>query len=172
MRSIFGCRLATTGLALLAIVAACGPRGDAGREANEIRLLALHERILAAHRTGNVDDWMRLEAADYLSVNGGEISRPSVAERRAARQSYLDSTTFTTYRDLVPPIVRVSEDGRLGWLIAQVEIVGSRRAGGGEATRIDEVWAWVELYEKRGGEWRLTGNVANRRPQRGNDPGG
>lgn len=169
MKHIVGRRLGSMTLALLAIAAACGPRGDAGREAEENRLLALHERILSAHRAGDVDDWIALEAEDYLSVSGGEISRPSVADRRAARQSYLDSTTFTTYRDLVPPIVRVSEDGRLGWLISQVRIVGSRQSSKGGAMPIDEVWAWVELYEKRGGEWKLTGNVANRRPSRETD---
>ena len=29
---------------------------------------------------------------------------------------------------------------------------------------IDAIWAWIELYEKRDGEWRIIGNVSNRRP--------
>ena len=75
------------------------------------------------------------------------------------------------YRDLIDPIVRVSKDGTSGWLIAQVEIMGTRAAGGekanGERTRFHSVWAWIELYEKRDGRWYRVGEVSNVRPREG-----
>ena len=65
--------------------------------------------------------------------------------------------------DLRPPLLRVSADGNLGWLIAEVEIRGTRIVDGVE-TPVDAIWAWIELYEKQSGTWRLIGNVSNRRP--------
>ncbi len=34
----------------------------------------------------------------------------------------------------------------------------------GVETPVDAIWAWIELYEKQLGTWRLIGNVSNRRP--------
>ena len=62
------------------------------------------------------------------------------------------------------PVVRVSEDGTLGWLIAEVEVRGTQVAEDGASTPIESVWAWIELYQKMNGEWSLVGNVSNRRP--------
>jgi hypothetical protein len=129
----------------------------------EQRLLALHEAVLEAHRTGNVDLWMSVEGDEYVSANGGAITFPSAAERRAMRTPYLAATTFDSYRDTRDPVVRVSDDGTLGWVIAEVEVAGARLGGDSTLTPIHETWAWIELYRKVDGEWKLVGNVSNRR---------
>lgn len=151
---------------VIAAVLSCQSGGSSAGvelEAEAEKLRALHERVLEAHRTGNVDDWMAIGADPYVSANGGRITFPTASERRAARTPYLQSTTFTAYRDIQPPVVRVSADGTLGWVIAEVEVRGTRVSEGVE-TPIDAIWAWIELYEKRDGEWRIIGNVSNRRP--------
>ena len=156
-----GIRQAVIGIALLGLASGCAPASDLDAEAEQ--LLGLHLRVLEAHRTGNVDSWMAVEASEYVSANGGTISFPTASDRRASREPYLSSTTFTTYRDLRPPIVRVSADATLGWLIAEVEVRGTRVVDGVE-TPVDAIWAWIELYEKQSGAWKLIGNVSNRRP--------
>ena len=121
-------------------------------------LLQLHRDVLRYHMEGDLESWMAGESEDYVSANRGEISRPSVEDRRARLEPYLTATTFTKYRDVVEPVVRVSEDGTLGWVICQIEIEGER---GGE--EIGSEWAWIELYAKQDGEWRRVGNVSNRK---------
>jgi hypothetical protein len=127
------------------------------------RLLQLHADLIRAHVEGHVDLWMSVEAEGYTSVNRGRVTFPSLTERREQRGAYLDATSFTTYRDLREPIVRVSRDGSLGWLIAEVEIAGATTQPDDEHRAFREVWAWIELYEKIDGEWRLVGNASNRR---------
>ncbi len=139
----------------------CEGTTDAASE--EQRLLALHEQVLNAHRTGDVDSWMAVEGDRYVSANNGSISFPTTDQRRAGREPYLAATTFTVYRDLRPPVVRVSDDGSQGWVMAEVEIRGTRVSGEVE-TAVEAVWAWIELYEKQAGEWKLVGNVSNRVP--------
>ncbi|MBT4602590.1 MAG: hypothetical protein HOC28_05610 [Bacteroidetes Order II. Incertae sedis bacterium] len=68
------------------------------------------------------------------------------------------------YRDLSSPIVRLSEDGTLGWIIAEVETVGWAARADGTIEDISEIWAWIELYQKSSEGWQMTGNVSNRRP--------
>jgi uncharacterized glyoxalase superfamily protein PhnB len=121
-------------------------------------LLQMHRDVLRFHLQNDLDSWMANESEDYISANRGEISRPSIAERRARLQPYLDATTFTEYRDLVEPEVRISDDGSMGWLVCQVQVSG--KSGGEE---FDMVWAWIELYEKQDGAWKRVGNVSNRR---------
>lgn len=142
-------------------LAACAQEPLAEHEA---RLLAMHEAVLEAHRANDVAAWMALEGEDYVSANGGTISFPTAAEREAMRAPYLASASFEVYRDLRAPVVRISDDATLGWVIVEVEVRGTQRAEDGTTVPVDAIWAWIELYERVGGAWRMTGNVSNRRP--------
>jgi hypothetical protein len=144
------------------VVAGCSPAPPTSDDA-KAELLALHAQVLDAHRRGDVEPWMRAEADEFVSANGGEITFPTAEERRAARTPYLASTSFEVYRDLVTPVVEVSPDGLLGWVIAQVEVRGTRTAADSTTTPVADVWAWIELYRRIDGEWKMVGNVSNRK---------
>ncbi len=79
--------------------------------------------------------------------------------------AYFEASEFQTYGDMVPPVVKVSADGTLGWVIAQVEVAGAQAVADGESASLAFVSAWIELYEKRGGEWARIGNVSNFAPR-------
>ena len=129
------------------------------------QLLAHHQQVIQAHLAADTEGWLALESDDYTSANRGEISHPSKAERKAWREPYLKASTFTVYRDLVEPIVKVSADGTLGWLIAQVEVAGTQKTAGGDVVPFRFVSAWIELYEKVDGRWLCSGNVSNMKPE-------
>ena len=148
----------------LVLILAAAPLSAQDSSVDARELLRLHEELLEAHRTGDVDRWMDIEADAYVSVNGGRITRPTPEDRWEGRSRYLASTSFDAYRDLREPVVRVSEDGSLGWLIAEVEVRGRTESPSGETAPVHDIWAWVELYEKVDGAWRLVGNASNRRP--------
>lgn len=132
-------------------------------------LLAIHEQILEAHRKRDVALMMSVEGAETVLVaSRGNIHRVTKAESEQRWQTYFSEVTFSTYRDLQPPIVTISKDGTLGWLMAQVEIVGERKRPDGLSDPIKDVWAWIELYEKRNGRWVGVGNVSNVRLREGN----
>jgi hypothetical protein len=99
------------GLALFLSACSGAPGGEGESRA---QLLAMHEQVLEAHRTGDVERWMAVEGDDYVSANGGTITFPTTGERRAMREPYLLSTSFEVYRDLQDPIVgrRGVEAGR------------------------------------------------------------
>jgi hypothetical protein len=124
-------------------------------------LRALHEKVIHAHRQNNVDLLLEDEAADYVVAGRGEVTRPSLDERRQRLGEYFRAATFEEYRDIADPVITVSSDGTLGWVIVQVHARGVRAGEGGRKEALDFVSAWIELYQKRDGRWWRVGNVSN-----------
>jgi hypothetical protein len=136
--------------------------GSGARVASdEVALRALHAKVIQAHRESNPGLLFEDVSEDFVQANRGAITRPTIDERRARFASYLGSTTFAEYRDLVEPIVKVSKDGTLGWVIAQVHARGVHTTEAGKKEPLEFVSAWIELYEKRDGRWISVGNVSN-----------
>jgi hypothetical protein len=127
-------------------------------------LRALHEKVMRAHRTSDIELLLEDEAPDYVVANRGEISRPTIEQRRERLGGYLKSSSFLEYKDLVEPIVSVSTDSTLGWVVVQVGAKGTQQNGKGKRVPIEFVSAWIELYERRDGRWWRTGNVSNFKP--------
>ena len=127
-------------------------------------LLELHQNIIQCHLDGDVDAWLSIESDDFVAANRGDILHPSKQDRANQREPYLAHTTFKTYRDVQPPIVNISEDGTLGWLIAQVEVSGTQQIESEKSVDFSVVWAWIELYEKQNDQWLCVGNVSNAKP--------
>ena len=146
------------------LLASCTPARLAPPADARNELLALHEEAMRAHRESNAELLLRAEAADTVSANRGEISQPTLEARRAMFGQYLGSTRFTEYVDVVPPVVRVSQDGSLGWVIAQVRAAGTQATKDGKSRPVAFESAWIELYERRDGTWFRVGNVSNFKP--------
>jgi len=127
-------------------------------------LRALHARVIQAHLERNPNLIVRDETADYLVANRGVITRPSLQDRRDRFTAYFASTRFASYVDLVEPVVEVSADGTLGWVVVQVEAKGVQTGDDGKEASVAFVSAWIELYQKRDGRWFRTGNVSNFKP--------
>ena len=156
-------KIAATALtALLAVEAPSLPAYPPARDVEMLR--ALHAKTMRAHKESDAALLVADQSADMIIVNRGAVTRPSLEERRASFGSYLGRTAFSEYRDLVEPVVKVSNDGSLGWVIVQVEARGVQTAEDGTKKPIEFVSAWVELYEKRDGRWYGVGNVSNFRP--------
>jgi hypothetical protein len=144
-----------------AMMAVCTGQPAAAGPTDAEQLLALHAAVMQAHRDGDVEALLADESADYVVASRGEISRPTLAERRGFLGPYLAQTKFEEYRDLVEPVVRVSADGAAGWVVVSVYARGARTHPDGERRPIEFTSAWIELYEKRDGRWLRTGNVSN-----------
>lgn len=151
---------------LLLAAASCATTGGAGREADARALLALHEEALRAHLESDVDLLLAAEADDHVVASAGSVSTPNKEARRAFLGPYLEQTRFSVYRDLVPPVVKVSADGTLGWVVVQIVARGEQTGPDGAVAPVEFVSAWIELYEKRNGRWLRVGNVSNFRPER------
>lgn len=127
-------------------------------------ILKIHEALLASHLQNSAEGVLADEADEIVVVTRGEVLFATKKDRTRQFADYLACSKFEQYRDLITPIVRVSEDGTMAWLIAQVQIVGVQTVGDDERVPIESTWAWIELYEKRDGRWVRVGEVSSIKP--------
>jgi hypothetical protein len=146
-------------LLLAAPVAICA--SEPAVQSDGEQLLELHRAGLKAHLDSNIEALLAHQADGFVVLNRGEISHPSKQEQREFLGPYLAATKFEFYRDRVPPIVKVSRDGSLGWVMAQVEARGAQVTANGKREPLEFVVAWVELYERQNGQWKTIGNASS-----------
>ena len=163
--------------AVLAALLGCGspsvqrpaPQGGPGaqadaRAADHAELMRLHQRQRSAHLERRAD-WLVEEWADSLfSISRGGVSVGSGDQGRAGFQEYLDGSTFQAWDDIVPPRIRISPDGQMAYVIVRkrVHLTSRKPDGGVEAERTR--YAWLSVYEKQGGRWRLAAIASTDRP--------
>lgn len=147
-------------LVLVACAAAC-TSGEPAKTSDEQSLLKLHQAGLRAHIESDIDALLATQAENFVLLNRGEISSPSKQRRREFLGPYLARTRFEFYRDTIEPIVKVSRDGSLGWVMAQVQARGSGVTAQGEHQPVEFVVAWIELYERQGHDWISIGNASS-----------
>jgi hypothetical protein len=144
----------TTRLVVLTALAACAPHSDVS--ADRAELLRLHQQARAAH-LGKRPDLMVASFADtLLDISGGVVSLRSREQNRARFQRYFDRVTFQQWDDIAPPRIRISPDGQMAYVVVQKSVRLTPQAGGGAPQTEHTIFAWVEIYEKRGGKWTLT----------------
>ena len=72
---------------------------------------------------------------------------------------YFRDAKYYEWDDIEPPIVRVSRDATMGWMITTVRVRRTQSTStGGETVRF--VYAGISTYEKRGGHWMEVANVS------------
>jgi len=135
--------------------------GPALAETDVEALKRLHAKVMRAHLESNVELILEDDATEYVVASRGEIARPTPDDRRKRLGPYLRSIAFQEYRDLIEPVVSVSADGSLGWVVVQIQARGVRTTESGAKEPTAYVSAWIELYRKLDGRWHRVGNVSN-----------
>ena len=104
-------------------------------------ILKLHKGVLESHIGNDVNGILASESEQIVVVSRGEVQFPSRSERVKQFKQYLKGVEFEEYRDLISPIVRVSDDGTLGWLITQVKITGTHNNSDGKQIPFESIWS-------------------------------
>jgi hypothetical protein len=147
---------------LLLTLDACGPRLDL--EADRAALLRMHALAQTAHLDKRPDLLVASFADSFLSISRGAVTLRTPAESRARFQAYFERSTFLEWADLAPPLIRISPDGQMAYVIVQKRVRLSALDSAGVPRPEHTVFAWVELYEKRGGRWTLMAVASTDRP--------
>lgn len=145
-------------LGVLLWLNACRPGVD--HEALKKELLSLHQTQINAHLNKDIDFFTRNLAPDYWQVSRGEIIFPQKNEITKRFTDYLNNTRFSTYQDLQDPMVKISEDGSMAWVIVQVKISGEQTQPDGSDRALDFTCALITLYNRVNGQWIRQGEVS------------
>lgn len=136
----------------------------AARAADHAELLRLHQQQRSAHLERRADLLVAEHADSVFSLSRGNLSIARPAESRAMFQGYFDAVTFQAWDDIVPPRIRISPDGQMAYVVVEKR-VHLTTPGPGGSTRAERArFAWLSVYEKRGGQWRLAAIASTERP--------
>ena len=134
------------------------PIPDAAKERQS--LLAVHEAGNQAHIETDAAALLENAADTFVAVSNGQIYSQSKSDVEAFFTEYFENATYSEYADIEPPIVRVSDDGTMGWVINRLRANRTEPGPDGEPRSREFVYAGVMLFEKRDGKWLRVGNVS------------
>jgi hypothetical protein len=137
----------------LPLEAAHAPAPDL--EAERESLLALHRAEIRAHIDRDAEALARDHGDDFVSATRGKITRSTKEQTRKFFTEFFKGATYPLYEDLEPPVVRVSDDGSMGWILSRIRV--RRVDAEGES---GFVYAGMMAYAKRDGRWVRVGNAS------------
>jgi ketosteroid isomerase-like protein len=164
-------------LAALVALVACAtpstPRSAAGagaparaadRAADHAELLRLHELQRTAHLQRRADLLVAANADSMFSLSRGGVSIARRERSQASFQEYFDAVTFQAWDDIVPPRIRISADGQMAYVVVEKRVHLTPRTSSGAAEAERMRYAWLSVYEKQAGQWRLAAIASTERP--------
>jgi hypothetical protein len=123
-------------------------------------LLAIHASHRKAHFDTDAQALIANQAESYIYVRDGAIHRTSRDASLEQFERYFENATYYEWDDLEPPIVQVSQDASLAWMITRTRVRRTQTDESGEPRGSEFVYAGVMMYEKRDGQWMYTTNVS------------
>jgi hypothetical protein len=122
-------------------------------------LLEAHRAGIRAHIELNANALADRVVTEMISASAGKISRRSREDIRKMFTQYFEGATYHEYVDLEPPVVRISDDGSMAWMLTRLRV---RRSQNGQESGF--VYAGMMTYEKRDGRWVAVANASTFEP--------
>ncbi|HEY0080109.1 MAG TPA: hypothetical protein VGB73_15970 [Pyrinomonadaceae bacterium] len=133
-------------------------------EKEKAELLRLHKLAREAHFKTDVDLLMKGSGEEFISVSGGRISRSKPSDERKGFTEYFRGAKYYEWDDLEEPIVRISKDASMAWMITRIRSRRTQKDKAGKEIEQKFVYAGIMIYEKRNGNWVRVANVSTFEP--------
>ncbi len=140
-------------------------RSDA--DAAKAELLALHQADRRAHFRRDVNALVANLPPEFIYLRDGKIRTQSPEDLRKQFTQYFQAAEFSAWDDLESPIIHVSADGQMGWMVVRVKIAYLKTDSAGKKTQEQSVIAWMSVYEKHDGKWLHVANASTFVPEPG-----
>jgi hypothetical protein len=149
-----------TGLTLLMASLASAPPGALRCSTGEgaaAELRAAHETDRRAHLEGHAELMAPGMAEEVALVSNGEVSLNRKDKMISFFKGYFARVRYLEWSDAAPPVVKVSPDGRMGWMAVKVRARYLDRSNP-EAGQKAFKSSWISTYQRAGCDWKMTGN--------------
>jgi hypothetical protein len=144
--------------------AACAQAQAANLERERAELLRLHRAAREAHFKTDVDLLFENSPEEFISVSNGRVSRSRTAEGRKVFADYFRGAKYYEWDDVEEPIVRISKDASMAWMITRIRVRRVQKDAAGAEREERFVYAGIMTYEKRDGRWVRVANVSTFEP--------
>lgn len=130
-----------------------------GNEYNEnsayAELQSLQKQQQEAHLTGNAALLVSVFAEDFMNIDSGMINTPTKKQASARFQSYFDRVEFITWDNIEEPVIKISKDGSMAYVIVQKFVHLKIPQSDGSEVESKTNFAWMEVWEKIEGTWKM-----------------
>lgn len=137
---------------------ACTSKHDLAKEEKAIRDLLQQER--KAHFDRDVKLFMSEFSDSMVAVKNGTVKTATKEENEKRLGAYFGSVEFIKWDDAAPPLIRFSDDGSLAYAVLQKEVILTYPDTTGKAFYDTTNYAWVSVYRKQKGEWKVEANIS------------
>lgn len=128
-------------------------------------LMELQKQQRAAHFKGDAKIIFSEFADEYVSVGNGRVRKPEKEANLNRLQNYFNNSTFIEWDDIAPPIIKVSDDATLGYVIINKKVRLLAKDENGKEREEIEIFAWISTYRKIKGVWKLTAVASTNTPE-------
>jgi hypothetical protein len=124
--------------------------------ADHFELLRLHETQKSAHLSYDADRFVEMFADKLIQIQSGKVFDRSRAQNLDRVKKYFANYRFKEWEDTAPPVIKISKDGTLAYKVVQKRVRGTYSYEDGKAEVDHTVFAWLEVWEKIDGRWKVT----------------
>ena len=150
-------------LSILPALVGCGNHGR-DLEVERRELLQLHKNDRKAHVELDMKLLQERSPTEFIYVTDGKIQRIRKAENEAQFAEYFKGAKYHEWDDLEEPIVRISKDGSMAWMVTRVKVKRTQKDPAGKETETKFVYAGIMTYEKVDDRWMRVANASTFEP--------
>jgi len=129
------------------------------QEQNIKELRSIHALDRQAHFDTDVKSATSFFTDNYIYVRDGEIHHLSLSNLESMYSNYFLGAIFNEWDDLEQPIIHVSGDGTMAWVIEHFRIRITRQEDNRPIQQISE-YSGITIYEKNSGKWLRAANAS------------
>jgi hypothetical protein len=115
-------------------------------------LLELHKLQRDAHFNRDAKLLVSIMDENFMEISNGKINSPKKEDMIKRFQSYFDSVTFMEWDDIKPPIVKISDDLTLAYMLVSKRVRLKTKENNEQTT----IFAWTSTFRKIKGKWMMT----------------
>lgn len=127
-------------------------------------LLRLHRQGREAHFKTDVGLLQKDSPEEFIAVSRGKIHRVRKEDERRQFEEYFRGAKYFEWDDVEEPVINVSRDGTMAWIISRVRVHRTQKDTAGKEQEERFVYAGIMTYEKRDGRWVRVANVSTFEP--------
>ncbi|WP_062058270.1 hypothetical protein [Aquimarina longa] len=104
-------------LCFLGIILSCTTEKKTNKEEEENKILQLHHLQKEYHFKKLAKEFASQMSTGFISVNRGEIKKPTKGDNIKKYDTYFNSVTFEKWDDISPPIIRFSDEYTMAYTV-------------------------------------------------------
>ena len=129
-------------------------------EKERAALLEIHRTDRRAHFETDANLLLERFTDEFIYVSNGKIERSTRDELKKTFEDYFKNAKYYEWDDLEPPVIRISNDATMAWMIVRTKVRRIQKLASGEEKPRAFVYAGIMTYEKQNGRWIRIANVS------------